>query len=69
MLVLTRRRGEKIRIGEDIEIEIVRIRGNQVRLGLAAPDHVAIQRSELPRQQTRVLRVLSEAARRGPPSK
>ena len=47
MLVLTRRTGERIRIGDDIEIVVVSVRGDQVRLGLAAPRGVPIYRGEL----------------------
>jgi carbon storage regulator len=47
MLVLTRRAGERITIGDDIEIVVVSVRGDQVRLGIAAPKGVAIYRAEL----------------------
>ena len=47
MLVLARMKNEKIRIGEDIEIVIVDIRGNSVRLGIKAPKSVAIDRQEV----------------------
>ncbi len=53
MLVLTRRGGETLKIGDDISITILRIKGNQVRLGLAAPRGVPVRRSELaPRAST-----------------
>jgi carbon storage regulator len=48
MLVLTRRESEKILIGDDIELTVVRIDGNKVRIGIKAPDHVTIKRDELP---------------------
>jgi carbon storage regulator len=47
MLILTRRPGESIQVGEDIEISILEIRGNQVRLGINAPADVLVLRSEL----------------------
>lgn len=47
MLILTRRIGESIRIGENIEISVLEIRGNQVRLGVHAPPDVLVLRSEL----------------------
>ncbi|HEY8539138.1 MAG TPA: carbon storage regulator CsrA [Steroidobacteraceae bacterium] len=47
MLILTRRLGESIQIGEGIEVTILEVRGNQVRLGIAAPAEVVILRSEL----------------------
>lgn len=48
MLVLTRGKGEKIRIGPDIEVVVVRIGHDKVRLGIAGPDDVLIARAELP---------------------
>lgn len=47
MLVLSRKQAEKIRIGDDIEITIVRIGPHTVRLGITAPAHINIARSEL----------------------
>lgn len=47
MLVLSRKVGEKIEIGNDITIQVLRITGNQVRLGIEAPQDVNIRRGEL----------------------
>jgi carbon storage regulator len=47
MLILTRRPGESIQVGEEIEISVLEIRGNQVRLGINAPADVLVLRSEL----------------------
>lgn len=47
MLVLSRRLDERIRIGEDIEITVVAISGDQVRLGIEAPRDIKILRSEV----------------------
>lgn len=47
MLVLTRRISEKLIIGENVEITIVRIDGGQVRIGINAPKDVPIRRAEL----------------------
>ena len=47
MLVITRRPGEKIQIGRDIEVMVSRIRDGQVRLSIAAPPEVLIARTEL----------------------
>ncbi len=47
MLVLTRRLGESITIGDNIKIIIVDIDGNQVKLGIEAPREVEIYREEL----------------------
>ncbi len=49
MLVLSRREGEIIKIGEGIELTVVSIRGDRVRLGIAAPPEVQIVREELAR--------------------
>ncbi len=47
MLVLTRKQNESIVIGEDIEIRIARIDGNQVRVGITAPKYVPVYRKEI----------------------
>jgi len=47
MLVLTRRPGQALQIGDAIEIRVVRIEGDRVVLGIVAPSEVAIVRSEL----------------------
>ena len=47
MLVLSRQRDETIMIGDEIEITIVDIRGDKVRLGIAAPTRIAVHRKEV----------------------
>ena len=47
MLVLTRRSGQKILIGEDIEIVIIAPRNKTVKVGIIAPDTVDIKRDEV----------------------
>ena len=47
MLILQRRAGESIRIGEDIEITVVSTEGGRVRLSISAPKEITILRSEL----------------------
>ena len=47
MLVLSRRHNEKIQIGDNITITIVRVHGGQVRLGIQAPKTLRIMREEL----------------------
>jgi len=49
MLVLTRKLQEKIQIGNDITITILRMKGNTVRVGIEAPRDVRVVRAELPR--------------------
>ena len=50
MLTLTRSVGESIRIGEDVEVYVVEVRGGTVRLGFKAPREVTIHREEVYRQ-------------------
>lgn len=50
MLVLTRRSGETLKIGDDVSITILRIKGNQVRIGVNAPREVVVRRDELAAQ-------------------
>ncbi|MCI1858735.1 MAG: carbon storage regulator CsrA [Sporolactobacillus sp.] len=47
MLILTRKIGESIRIGDTIEVKVVAIDGDQVKLGIEAPKTVDIHRSEI----------------------
>lgn len=47
MLVLTRKKNERVVMTGGIEVEVVEIRGDKVRLGFVAPDHVIIHRKEV----------------------
>jgi len=47
MLILTRKIDEAIRLGEDIRIVLVQIKGGQVRLGIECPPHIRVLREEL----------------------
>ena len=47
MLVLTRKTDEKIRIGDDIVITVLRTKGKAVRLGIEAPSHMRVLRGEI----------------------
>ena len=47
MLVLSRQRDESIIIGDDIQITVVDIRGDKVRLGITAPPHIPVHRREI----------------------
>lgn len=47
MLVLTRKKGEKITLGDDIEIEVVSIENGKVKLGIKAPKSLKIFRTEV----------------------
>ncbi len=47
MLILTRRAGETIHIGDNITVTVLSVQGNQVRLGIKAPRDVAVHREEI----------------------
>jgi carbon storage regulator len=47
MLILTRREGESVRIGADVTVTVLRVKGSQVRIGVDAPKDVAVQREEI----------------------
>ncbi|HUL19002.1 MAG TPA: carbon storage regulator CsrA [Steroidobacteraceae bacterium] len=47
MLILTRRVGETVMIGDDVTITVLGVKGNQVRVGINAPKHVAVHREEI----------------------
>jgi carbon storage regulator len=47
MLILTRRPGEKVMLGDDIVIEVIEVSGSSVRIGIAAPRSVPVYREEI----------------------
>lgn len=61
MLILTRRVGETIRINDDISIQVLGICGQQVRIGITAPEAVAVHREEI-YQRIQVQRQAESAA-------
>ena len=46
MLILTRRIGETLIINDDVEVHILGVKGNQVRIGIDSPDDVSVHREE-----------------------
>ena len=53
MLILTRRAGEALRIGDDIEVTVMAVNGTQVRIGIKAPRDVAVDREEIAERKRR----------------
>ena len=47
MLIITRRAGEKVMLGDDIVVEVMEVAGNSVRIGIAAPRSIPVYREEL----------------------
>ncbi|MPQ99517.1 carbon storage regulator CsrA [Modestobacter sp. I12A-02628] len=62
MLTLTRSVGESIRIGDDIEVVVIEVRGGTVRLGFKAPRSIAIHREEVYQQIVEVQALASAVA-------
>ncbi len=54
MLILTRKKGESIAIGDNIQIQVLNVKGGQVRIGINAPREIKVNREE---------RLVAEAAR------
>ena len=47
MLILTRRVGETLMVGDDVAVTVLGIKGNQIRIGINAPKDVAVHREEI----------------------
>ena len=59
LLVLTRRVGERLTIGEDIKLTVLAVRNNRVRLGLDAPAEITVVRDEVGEEKAQRLRELA----------
>ena len=53
MMILTRRAGQALRIGDDIEVTVMAVNGSQVRIGISAPRQVAVDRGEIAERKRR----------------
>jgi carbon storage regulator len=71
MLVLTRKVGESVRIGDEISVTIVRIRGDQIRFRINTPNDVAVYREEVVHSLTEAAQLaltsVNSERGRGPP--
>lgn len=47
MLILTRRVGETLHIGDSVTVTVLEVKGNQVRIGVNAPKHIEVHRAEI----------------------
>jgi carbon storage regulator len=60
MLILTRRTGETLHIGEDVEVTVMAVNGSQVRIGIKAPRNVAVDREEIAERKQRDTKLLKQ---------
>jgi carbon storage regulator len=64
MLVLTRRPGESVMVGDDVVVTVLEVRGDVIRLGIAAPRSVTVHREEVYREVQRANREAASSADR-----
>lgn len=61
MLILTRRVGETLCIGDDVQVTVLGSKGNQVRIGVSAPADVAVDREEIRAKKTAEARRVAQS--------
>lgn len=64
MLILTRRIGETMMVGDEITVTVLGVKGNQIRLGMNAPKNVAIDREEIHLRKINELKGIKRTARK-----
>ena len=69
MLILTRRAGEALRIGDEIEVTVMAVNGSQVRIGINAPRDIAVDREEIAERKRRDREAAGTAAAKPAPAK
>jgi carbon storage regulator len=69
MLILTRRAGEALRIGDEIEVTVMAVNGSQVRIGINAPRDIAVDREEIAERKRRDREAGAPAGAKAAPSK
>jgi carbon storage regulator len=67
MLILTRRAGEALRIGDEIEVTVMAVNGSQVRIGINAPRDIAVDREEIAQRKRRDREALAPGAKPAAP--
>jgi len=69
MLILTRRVGETLKVGNDVDVTVLGVKGNQIRIGIKAPKSVAVHREEIfdRIQREAELAARSDQSQRTPP--